>query len=66
MGACAQYITAAQSDCGKIQNDAGTDAVSKCFDLFNLDEGFVDGGKPTATQQAAAIASVCGGADAGI
>jgi hypothetical protein len=64
-GACSKYLSAEQTDCGKIVTDAGKDPVSKCADLYNLDVGLVDGGKPTGAQQADLIGLICGGADAG-
>jgi hypothetical protein len=65
-GACNQYEMKAQTDCAAVINDAGTDPVSKCNTLLNLDDNEIDGSKPTAASQTALIGAVCGGADAGL
>jgi len=64
-GACATYVTAQDTDCKALVNDAGTGPYDKCANLYNLDEGFVDGGKPTTTTEANLIGLICGGSDAG-
>ena len=63
-GACSPYINAQSTDCKALIKDGGSDPVSKCESLYNIDQG-LDGGTATAIQQADLLGLVCGGVDAG-
>ena len=46
-------------------NAQGTDPVSKCNALTNVDDGVPDAGTATAAQEQDLIGLICGGVDAG-
>ena len=64
-GACASYIATETSACQAIVNAQGTDPVSKCNVLTNVDNGVPDAGTATAAQEEDLIGLICGGVDAG-
>jgi len=70
-GACAQYSTAAMTDCASLSNSQGTGVYNQCVELLletynEFGQPQLDAGAPTTAQGVAQFLELaCGGGDAG-